>query len=173
MPSSSKTNKHKLRGVELEIKAVDLRKMGWTYREIGAECGVSHTAARNACNRALDKLNKQSAEMARRYRTLLLRQYNALLKELWPRALPPASGWLNVIDRIVKVLDKVSKLTGAETPQQLRSLNIDLGSLDDEQLSRIATGEDPVFVMATPSAGRAGAPPTCSDCCPESEDASP
>lgn len=35
------------------------------------------------------------------------------------------------------------------------NLNIDLSQLTDEQLERIANGEDPIAVMATSSAGRA------------------
>ena len=39
------------------------------------------------------------------------------------------------------------------------SLNIDMSKLTDEQIARIASGEDPLTVLATTSQGRAGKAP--------------
>jgi len=49
---------------------------------------------------------------------------------------------------VVKVLESQGALR-----QATANLNVDLASLSDEQLERIAAGEDPVKVLASGSSG--------------------
>ena len=48
-------------------------------------------------------------------------------------------------------IERRAKLLGLDAPtkQQSENLNIDMGQLTDDQLQRIANGEDPIHVLAT------------------------
>lgn len=55
-----------------------------------------------------------------------------------------------IIDQFRGVLDDLAKETGGRRKRN-DNLNIDLRSLSDEQLERVANGEDPFYVVATTS----------------------
>ncbi len=56
----------------------------------------------------------------------------------------------------LEVLKDEAKLLGLYPPVQATLATVDLTRLTDEQLERIANGEDPRIVLAAPSAGGAG-----------------
>jgi hypothetical protein len=50
-------------------------------------------------------------------------------------------------------IDKRCQILGVNAPKQSQNINIDVTELSDEQLSRIAAGEDPLYVVATTGKG--------------------
>lgn len=52
------------------------------------------------------------------------------------------------------VLDDIAKEMGDRRAPPAINMNVDMGSLTDEQLERIATGEDPARVLATTKGSR-------------------
>jgi hypothetical protein len=54
-------------------------------------------------------------------------------------------------------IDRRCKILGVDAAQRASMLNIDVSKLTDEQLERIADGEEPMHVLATSGQGRAGA----------------
>ena len=54
----SRTTPSRIRGRELEYKALQLRKMGASFRRIAEALGVSPAGAHKAVNRALDKIDR-------------------------------------------------------------------------------------------------------------------
>ncbi|MHC4984512.1 MAG: hypothetical protein ACYTF6_15275, partial [Planctomycetota bacterium] len=52
-------------------------------------------------------------------------------------------------------IERRCKILGLDAPTKAQAslLNINMGNLTDEQLRRIADGEDPAFVLATPGGG--------------------
>lgn len=66
---------------------------------------------------------------------------------------------------VVTCIELRCKLLGLNAPEKSQSINIDLSKLDDEQLERIAAGEDPYAVALAGRRG-AGAAPAASDTMP-------
>jgi len=73
-------------------------------------------------------------------------------------------------ETVLRCLEREAKLLGLDAPARDTqvALNLDVGNLSDEQLQRIANGEDPLRVIsihapATASASGAGAAPTPGD----------
>lgn len=62
-----------------------------------------------------------------------------------------------LIGEIRGILNDIAKETGGRSQKvDSRNLNLDMSQLTDEQLERIANGEDPIVVLATSSPGRTG-----------------
>jgi hypothetical protein len=65
-----------------------------------------------------------------------------------------------LIEQFRKTLDDLAAEMGERVKGiAAQNLNLDLSNLTNEQLERIANGEDPIRVLATPGAGRAGETP--------------
>lgn len=102
---------------ERRAKAVEMRKLGFTYQKIGDELGVSLAGAHKTVMTALKQLNEQTAEGAEEIRRLELERLDEWLvrvaKEIQNgRALP-------AIDRGIRIMDRRAKLLGLDAPTKL------------------------------------------------------
>ena len=85
------------------------------------------------------------------YRPEALREYGHLIKKFSSSEGKTDSVGVEAYDA-QSALDKLARILGLYKDQST-NLNIDLSQLNDEQLERIANGEDPVHVLATSSEG--------------------
>jgi hypothetical protein len=135
---------------EREARALELRKQGWTHREIGDGLGISESGARDICNRVLARLETASTETAEEVRRLELERLDGLEKKaaevLMKQHVFVNSGrivydgearliddgpTLSAIDRLLKIQERRSKLLGLDAPEKHDLRLSDLPSVED------------------------------------------
>lgn len=141
-----------VQSLDRHLKALELRKAGVSYRHIAEQLGYRGVSgAHSAVARALKKaIQEPAAEVLK----LELERLDALLLALWSDA---KRGNYGAIDRTLKIMERRSKLLGLDiVTTTTQNLNIDMSTLTIAQVERIAHGEDPIGVLATPGVGGAG-----------------
>ena len=105
--------------------------------------------------------NRRAAEAYDEHRARQLAEVAELKRAAWSS---------RRYETVLRCLEREAKLLGLDAPARDTqvALNLDVGNLSDEQLQRIANGEDPLRVIsihapATASASGAGAAPTPGD----------
>src|SRR5262245_60858052 len=97
------------------VKALELRIAGATYRQIGAQLGVSECTAYYDVQDELGRLDAIGKEKAERLRDLEIRRLDALTVALAPGI---QSGDVRAILAAVRVMERRAKLLGLDGPQQ-------------------------------------------------------
>lgn len=109
----SKTKKASLVAEEKRQKAIDLRRKGYSYREIGAEIGATHGYCYKLVSQALKRIREETNEIAEDARQLEMER----LDQLWMHAYQAVeAGDIGAIDKAVRVMDRRSKLLGLDAP---------------------------------------------------------
>ncbi len=108
-PPESKTSKRRIRARERELRALELRKAGLTYRQIGEQLGITRAGARAAVRRALKRLDEQIGETAREVLQLEMGRLDAIQVAVWPRAL---KGDYKAVDRVLRIMRLRADLLG-------------------------------------------------------------
>jgi hypothetical protein len=121
-------------------RALELRKAGLTFRQIGAEMGVTEQRAHQIVTQELARLNARRAEDAEAVTRLEVERLDALLATVWPKAL---EGDLPAFDRVLAVLARRAKLLGidAERPANgvtMQNINVGVEMTDHERADAIA-----------------------------------
>ena len=108
--------------LERRVKIWELRKVGKSYREIGAQLGLSPQQVGNelhSCFRFYNKLTEEETNDARR---LELERLDALQAAWWDRAI--GTKYTPAEERAVRVIEMVmtrrAKLLGIDAPTQAR-----------------------------------------------------
>jgi len=100
---------------ERRQKALEMRKAGATYMQIGNALGISNVAAHKHVMAALKVLTEKTIEDASEVLRLELERLDQLQLQLWTKA---KQGHLGSIDRILKVMDRRAKLLGIDAPEK-------------------------------------------------------
>ena len=100
---------------ERELKAIELRKAGAAYEQIGRTLGITHEGARKAVLRALARIIDLTNETAETYRQLQLVRIDDMRKSVWAQA---RSGHLAAIDRVLRLDEREARLLGLFAPEQ-------------------------------------------------------
>ena len=121
---------------EREIQALELRKRGMSYTEIGQAIGISMQGASECVRRALERLRVEAKESAEDVRELELERLDKLLRIAQTAA---DQGELAAIDRVLRIQERRSRYLGLDAPTRSEShatvaAAIDLGHLDDAKL---------------------------------------
>jgi hypothetical protein len=96
-------------------QALDLRKAGLTFREIGERMGVSEQRAHAIVTQELARLNAKRAESAEAVTRLEIERLDALLSAVWPAA---EKGDLAAVDRVLSVMHRRARLLGIDLADQ-------------------------------------------------------
>lgn len=110
----STTSQRIIRGRERELKALEMRKAGATFEQIGNALGITPQGAHRAVKRALRRIIEKSDEAAEEIRRLELERLDAMLLALWPQA---KRGNLGAVDRILRIMERRAKLLGLDAPK--------------------------------------------------------
>jgi len=102
---------------ELEDKAFELRKDSKSYREIGAELGVSPAGAYQAVMRVLDRMEAELKEPAKKVRAMELAKLDQLEAVVKSKA---KTGDLFAADRLLKIMERRARLTGIDMPTKVQ-----------------------------------------------------
>lgn len=111
----SPSNRVKLSARDKEVAALDLRRKGYSYRQIAMELKCHEDTVYDAVKRALKHLNETIMESAAELRRLELERYDA-----WLKALEPAceAGDTKAIGTAIRVSERRASLLGLDAPKQ-------------------------------------------------------
>lgn len=132
----AKTSKRRIVGLERQLRALELRKAGYSYRAIAEELGISVSAAYRATTRALKRLNEKTQEEAEVVRRLELERLDDLLLAMWPKA---QNGDQGAVDRILRIMERRARLLGLDAPLKEET---DIGTALAQILERLADAGD-------------------------------
>jgi DNA-binding CsgD family transcriptional regulator len=100
---------------ERERQVVALKKAGANFQQIADKLGITKPGAYKAWKRVNEQLAKATREDAELLRAQQLERINDMLLGLWNKA---ASGDVQAVDRVVRLLERESKLLGLDSPQK-------------------------------------------------------
>ena len=140
----SKHHPVRQRAIEKETRAFDLRRMGYTQRQIGAAMGISQNQVQKILRRGFERALKAHRESADEVLQLELEKLDALWRKMWLSTITDEEGNPLPEDRrdprkievMLKIMERKSKLLGLDAPTKTQSLTVgvDLTSLTDDEL---------------------------------------
>jgi hypothetical protein len=138
----SRTSKARIGRSERATEALELRKAGLTFRQIGQRMGFSEQRAHTLVTEELARLNAKRAENATAVLRLELLRLDAMLAGVWKRAttgnLPAIGAVLGIMARRAKLLglDAIGKPDIEDPP--VTSITINCPALPEENPPRPA-----------------------------------
>lgn len=113
-------------------RAIELRKSGATYANIGKILGISHEQARKDVQYCLKQLVKRRDATTEEYLVMELERLDALQKAVWPGAV---KGNLQKIQTVLMLMKHRSRLLGIDQlkmPEQFKPVVFSItGVIDD------------------------------------------
>lgn len=113
--ADSKSSPKRARAAERRTQALELRKQGMTFAQIGAALDCSEQRAHKIVTEELRRLNEHRAEQATEVARLELERLDALLAGVWEKA---KGGDGPAIDRALAVMNRRAKLLGIDAPER-------------------------------------------------------
>ena len=110
-----KTEPRNIIAREREHEALELRKAGATYRQIGKRLGISATSAHTRVMSALREMSELTGEKAAEVRGIELQRLDTMLLGLWSKA---RAGDVSAIDRAVKIMQRRADMLGLDAPKR-------------------------------------------------------
>jgi predicted transcriptional regulator len=107
------TSANKMATSERRKKAIELRKAGYTYQEIGEKLGITKQAAHKHIKKLLQDDKEQSQDQAREYRAIGLLRLEELFKKFYLKGI---GGSIADAEQARKIQADITKLSGAEMP---------------------------------------------------------
>lgn len=94
---------------ERQVKALKLRKEGWSYRAIGDELGISDDTARNDVLDGLKMIAWTRDEEALEVSQMVKDRNNEIIMQIYEKCL---AGDMGAIDRLIKLNDQLLDIVG-------------------------------------------------------------
>lgn len=138
MSAGNRTSAAKARTLEYQAQALELRRAGKGYTEIGRTLGLSRSHAHRLVQAGLADAVEQIGEASEHLRAQEVDRLDALLASVWPQA---RRANLGAVDRVIKIMERRARLLGLDAPEKKA-----LGGLD---------GAPPVAVSVSPEQYRA------------------
>ena len=120
--AKDKPNKARITATERRREALDLRRSGLSFEQIGERLGITRQAAYKHVSKALDKLAEESSDSADKLRALELERLDKLLLGCYADA---ATGDLRAVDRALRIIERRAKLLGLDAPSKIASTTPD------------------------------------------------
>jgi hypothetical protein len=124
-------------------QALELRKGGATYLEIGAALGVTKQRAYSVVMAAVDDLNGILKETAVTIRAIELERLDSMQMGLWPQRKNP-----RVVDTLLRIAERRARLLGLDAPVRTALTDADGGPVVFALKSILDEG--PILQAATP-----------------------
>lgn len=116
MSSGNVFSARRVTALHRQQRAVELRRAGCSYREIGKAIGIGTTSAHRLVSQAVAEARNAVADDVNEMRALELSRLDALLGGLWADA---RRGHLGAIDRVLKIMERRAKLLGLDAPARV------------------------------------------------------
>jgi len=117
----SKASADKIKGAERAIQALELRKSGLNYREIGGRLGISEGRAHAIVTQSLRKLVEQRNEIAEEVLRLQLERLDRMLAVLETRIAEADTMAINTALRIMEQMNTLLQLTAKDKAESALS----------------------------------------------------
>jgi transposase-like protein len=129
--------------IQRQQAALELRRAGQDFREIARRVGCSKSAAHRYVKAALEGAIEQIATEATELKAEEISRLDGMLAGLWGDA---RKGDVAAVDRVLRIMERRSKLLGLDAPVKLahtgkdggpiltRNDGLDLGALTDDEL---------------------------------------
>lgn len=127
---------------ERRQQAWQLRLQGLSYREIGAQIGVSHESVRKYVGSTLVELDSASKSAAQEWRAAEIERKREMLKVWFPASLETSIDGARAVAVVLKLEERLAELLGVDTMQPLD------GESDEEQLERCLMNDETMRVYA-------------------------
>jgi DNA-binding CsgD family transcriptional regulator len=101
---------------EREVQALELRKAGATYGEIGRQLGISASSAHRAIARAVERITDESSELAIETRRMELIRLDAMQLALWTDA---RKGDAEAIRTLLRIMERRARYLGLDAPTEV------------------------------------------------------
>jgi hypothetical protein len=128
----SKLSVVRVTAAERAAQALDLRKAGMTFRQIGEHMGVTEGRAHQIVTRELARLNAKRQEAAEAVTRLELERLDSLLAAVWGKA---EKGDLAAVDRVLSILARRAKLLGLDAEKAgagtVQNVNVNVETMTD------------------------------------------
>jgi len=108
----------KLKTVDNSRRALELRRAGFSLREIGERLNISHTTAKAWIDEWLEEYSLQNEEQAQAIRSESLSRLDAALTAIWPQV---RAGSEAAIAIMLKIEAQRAKLLGLEAPARVEA----------------------------------------------------
>jgi len=128
--TAAKTSVRRIKTTEKTLKALDLRKKGFSYTQIGTKLGCARQTACRYVLSELENLADQCREEAGQVRDLELQRLDELYLVAWKAI---ADGSETAIDRCLRIMERRAKLLGldaAEKHEHSGDITISLRAVD-------------------------------------------
>lgn len=133
----AKAAQKRVQGLENREKAVEFRRMGMSYNDIGKQLGISKQACHQAVERALKALGENTTKDATLLRNEELDRLDRLQLAAWPMAM---KGSTQHMAQITKMMERRAQLQGVNLPQLIAITDsqgndiMDVSKMTDEEL---------------------------------------
>lgn len=144
MSAANKTNARKAESLAQQKKALELRRMGFGYTEIGEKIGLSKSQAHRLVTAAMAETRAEIENEAADLKAEELSRLDGMLAAVWPDA---RRGVLGAVDRVLKISERRAKLLGLDAPVKLagptggaivtRQDGIDPKALTNDELAQL------------------------------------
>lgn len=133
MRPRSRTAGPTVRAAERTVEALELRKAGLSYRQIGERLGISAAAAHKLVSKALGEISERARDVAQETLALELERLDAMTALLWEelaklRALEASHEGAKPLSRTLAVVDRLIRLTEVRA----RLLRLDTATLQSD-----------------------------------------
>lgn len=122
---------HEAAAVMRREQALELRAAGMTYMYVAEKLGISKTQAWRDVQKAIKEVQEEYTENTKAIITIELKRLDRMLLALWTEAIKGNQG---AIDRVVKIMERKSRLLGLDAPTKkevkVEGLDIKIGGLD-------------------------------------------
>lgn len=98
-----------------QLKAIELRTRGYSYRAIGEQLKVSHVQAYRDVSAELKRLTSLRDEKLEELRELELQRLDRLLHKLDEKI---EAGQLTAMDRALRIMERRARLLGLDAPER-------------------------------------------------------
>lgn len=132
----SKTSPAQLEVEEKQVKAMELRKAGVSFRLIAEELGYSSASGAHAA--VMAALEKTRAEPAESLRDLMLARLDEMLVGLWDAAI---SGDPDAVSSVLRIEERRAKLLGLDKVPPLVTMAVGKVSVGDIDFSKMSNEE--------------------------------
>jgi transposase len=145
-------------------KAMELKRDGWSYRDIAKKLGVSVGTVHTDITDLLDEVNESAHELARKERAAQLDRLDIAIKAIMPKV---KKGDGEAILRLERIEKRRADLLGLDAPTRVQTELSGSVSLDDiDELREAARANE--CSAQTPSPQPPAPPPTSDGSAPSS-----
>src|SRR5688572_9397209 len=109
----SRRSSRRFNAAERRVRALQLRRQGHTFQQIGAALGCSTQRAFKIIADELKKINEHRADLIVEVVQLELARLDSLQTAVWPKAM---AGDTKAVERILGIMERRARLLGLDAP---------------------------------------------------------